>query len=159
MEEENKIVDFNNFRQGRLAKTQEETPDTTKKIEKRNRVKKSDVMLMVGVALLFDGIQALFLLIPLLGWILSSLLSIFAWLTFYLWSSIKGWGLSDSAKQFLVQWAIPFVEVIPVLNALPTWTLKVVLQISFLKAEDAIYNASGGRADLEKLERLYKKVA
>ena len=87
------------------------------------------------------------------------MISIFAWLTFYVWTSIKGWGLSDTLKQIIVNWALPFIEIIPILNTLPTWTLKVVLSYSFLKAEDTLYNVSGGKADAEKLENLLRKVA
>lgn len=114
---------------------------------------------MLVVAIFFDTIQAGLLLIPFVGWLLSILLSIFAWLTFYFWTSIKGWGLSDTIKQMILNWVVPFIELIPILNAFPTWTLKVVLSYSFLKAEDALYNVSGGKADVEKLANIYKKVA
>ena len=158
--DEGKIIDFEIFRQRRLAKIKKEAVEKSKTFEKRNRVQSSDYVLMVSVAMFFDGLQIILSLIPWVGWILSSVLvTPFAWLTFYIWTSIKGWGISDSIKQFIVQWALPFVEVVPLLNTIPTWTLRVILQLSFLKAEDTVYNASGGKADFEKLERLYKEVA
>ena len=152
------VVDISAFRQRRLAKLQSEAVDASKRLEKRNRVKPHDYGLMIGVALFFDALQALFSLIPFLGWGLSVLIAVFAWLTFYVWTSIKGWGLSDTIKQFIIQYLIPFVELIPILNVLPTWTLRVVLQLSFLKAEDVVYNTSKGKVDIEKIAHLYIEI-
>ncbi|HEY4515786.1 MAG TPA: hypothetical protein VJH67_01210 [Candidatus Paceibacterota bacterium] len=153
------VVDINEFRKRKNVELLNEAGNIQKKFEKRNRAHTTTFVLMLSVAIFFDTLQAIFLLIPFLGWIFSSLISIFAWLTFYVWTSIKGWGLSDTLKQIIVNWALPFIEIIPILNTLPTWTLKVVLSYSFLKAEDTLYNVSGGKADAEKLENLLRKVA
>ena len=153
------IVDINEFRKQKTQKFLNEAGSIQKKFEKRNRAHPTTFVLMLCVAIFFDVLQAVFLLIPLLGWIFSSVISIFAWLTFYVWTSIKGWGLSDTLKQIIVNWAFPLIEIVPILNTLPTWTLKVVLSYSFLKAEDTLYNVSGGKADAEKLENLLRKVA
>ena len=152
------VVDINEFRKRKNVELLNEAGNIQKKFEKRNRAHTTTFVLMLSVAIFFDTLQAIFLLIPFLGWIFSSLISIFAWLTFYVWTSIKGWGLSDTLKQIIVNWALPFIEIIPILNTLPTWTLKVVLSYSFLKAEDTLYNVSGGKADAEKLERLLRKM-
>src|SRR3989344_1028705 len=149
-------VNINEFRKERNKRLLNEASDIQKKSGKRNRANPTTFFLMLSVAIFFDVLQAILLLIPFLGWILSSLISIFAWLTFYVWTSIKGWGLSDTLKQIVVNWVLPLMEIVPILNTLPTWTLKVVLSYSFLKAEDALYNVSGGRADAEKLERLLR---
>jgi hypothetical protein len=125
------------------------------RVNKRNRADTTTLAMMLSVAIAFDSVQALLLPIIFVGWILSSMLGIYAWLTFYVWTSIKGWGFSDTMKQFLIGAVLPSIEVIPILNTLPTWTLKVVLTYSFLKAEDVIYNATGGRADVEKLAAIY----
>ena len=92
---------------------QETNRNEIKKFEKRNRVHFKDYFLMIFTSLIFDSIQALFSTIPILGWALSSLVSLFAWLTFYVWTSIKGWGLSDTVKQMAVQYFIPLIEVVP----------------------------------------------
>ncbi len=153
------VVDIHELKKRKNAELLNKAGDIQKKFEKRNRAHPTTFVLMLGVAIFFDALQALFLLIPFLGWILSSVISIFAWLTFYTWTSIKGWGLSDTLKQILVNWALPLIEIVPILNTFPTWTLKVILSYSFLKAEDALYNVSGGKADAEKLENLLRKVA
>lgn len=153
------VVDINEFRKRRSQKLLNEAGGIQKKFEKRNRAHTTTFVLMLCTAIFFDGLQAIFLLIPFLGWLLSSLVSIFAWLTFYTWTSIKGWGLSDTLKQIIVNWVLPLIEIVPILNVLPTWTLKVVLSYSFLKAEDVLYNTSGGKADAEKLANLLRRAA
>jgi hypothetical protein len=137
--------------------------DAEKRFEKRNRTTKSTFIAMLIVAIVFDVAGALAesvdLLAPPLGWILSCLVDLVAWLTFYIWTSVKGWGLSDSVKQFLLNQVIPITKLIPGLNLLPTWTLKVVLTYGFLKTEDLLYNQTGGKADFEKLEEVYQRIA
>ncbi len=137
-----------------------------KQFQKRNRLDPTSVTLMVSVAILYDICQVGLNFIPVVGWILSSLLGIFAWLTFYIWTSIKGWGLSDTVKKWFVQIGLRSLDVIPVGNALPLSTVSVLLQISFLKAEDTLYNKTHGKVDVEQLAKLgkrygeyYKKVA
>lgn len=119
--------------------------------EKRNRVGSSSKILMLGTAIFFDVLQGLFSLIPFLGWILGFLISIFAFLTFFVWMKIKGWGLSDNVKKIFVQWFLPIGELIPIVNILPIWTTRVILQLLFIEMEDAIYNKTSGLVDLEKL--------
>ncbi len=110
---------------------------------------------MLGTALFFDALQAILAFIPYVGWIIAWLVGIFAWLTFYVWTSIKGWGLSDTVKRIVVQWALPLAELTP-LGIFPIWTARVILQLSFLKAEDVLYNSTKGKADVEKITHFYK---
>lgn len=119
--------------------------------EKRNRVNPVDAILMLIVAAGFDFLQGWLEVIPYIGWILSATLSFVAWISFYLWTSIKGWGLSDTVKKIIVMWAIPVLEFVPLLHLLPGWTLNVLLNISFLKAEDVLYNTTHGKVDVEKM--------
>lgn len=152
-----------------------ETTGATPEFKKRNRVHTKDIILFVGTALFFDGLQILFSLIlsfggwalaaiPVIGKVyavaasvfgvaLSAIISLFAWLTFYTWTSIKKWGVSGKLKQLIVRWLIPIIELIPYLNVLPTWTIRAILQLLTVRAEDAIYNKSRGRIDLEKRKR------
>ena len=169
---EDQLGQFEAYRQKKIARLQEQAAPLKQKMEKRNRVHTMDFILMVGTGLFFDTLQALLSLIPFVGWILSSLISIFAWLTFYVWSSAKGWGMSDTVKnkvlvsgawskgvmKFAIKYLIPFIEFIPGLNIIPTWAVRQFMQLSFLKAEDVLYNASSGKVDIEKLAHIYKEV-
>src|SRR5688572_20772735 len=124
MDEQN-IIDFNAYKQRKAAEAGRQVANLKKNVEKRNRVKESDFILMMGTALFFDTLQALLSAIPIIGWVLSSLVSVFAWLTFYVWSSAKGWGVSDSVKQLItktaIQYALPLFEIVPGANVLPIW--------------------------------------
>jgi hypothetical protein len=134
-----------------------------KPFQKRNQLEGGSIFLMIGVAMFFDAIQIGLTFIPFIGWILSSLLNIFAWLTFYVWTSIKGWGLADTAKSTLIKWAkkskwlVPLIEIFPIVNAVPAWTFSALLQLAILKADDAAYNASRGRIDMKVVQTLTKK--
>jgi len=134
-----------------------------KNFKRRNQLEGGSIFLMIGTAIFFDTLQAGLILIPFVGWILSSFVSIFAWLTFYTWTSIKGWGLSDTAKGALIKWAkrskwfIPVMEFFPIINAIPLWTFGALLQVAILKADDAAYNASFGKIDMKKLAEIAKK--
>lgn len=136
--------------------------DSAKRLDKRNRAHFETFIAMLVVAILFDVVQdalgSIDFVLPGLGWLIDCMISIFAWLTFYVWTSMKGWGLSDTLKQMLVNWGLPVIEFIPLLNLLPAWTLKIVLTYSFLKAEDILYNATKGKLDAEKVANYYKAV-
>ncbi|HEY4490218.1 MAG TPA: hypothetical protein VJC12_03120 [Candidatus Paceibacterota bacterium] len=125
--------------------------ESAQRSEKRNRVTLTTTYLMFGTALFFDSLQFVFSFVPFLGWILSGIVGIFAWLTFYTWTSIKGWGWSDTVKKIAINWALPLVEVFPIINGLPLWTLRVAIQIAIIKAEDVLYNSTQGKVDVKNI--------
>ncbi len=151
--------------QDSVLKTQQEevasgrTQSISGSFEKRNRVTFATSFLMIGTSILYDGIQIILALIPIVGWILSFLVGVFAWLTFYLWTKIKGLDISNGTKKIIIKWVTPGIELVPILNALPTWTLRTFLLLSTIKAEDTLYNASRGKLNIEKLTTLKKKVS
>ena len=81
---------------------------------------------MIIVAFIYDMIQATLQLLPILGQILASLISIFAFLTFYVWFKVKGLNFS-TVKRSMYLFGGLAIEIIPIVNALPTWTLSVTL--------------------------------
>lgn len=83
-------------------------------------------ILMLIVALFFDGIQALFQLIPVAGQILAMIIGLLAYLTFFLWFMLKGQRFLTAGKIIAMTGTL-FVEIIPIVNALPAWTLSIVL--------------------------------
>ena len=121
--------------------------------EKRKRVDAISAGLMVLTALIYDGIQFALDFIPIVGWILSSLVGVFAWLTFFTWTSIKGWKISSVQNQFVNDIVLPFIDLIPIINALPMQTIKIVRLILLIKAEDTLFNATHGKLDIEKVSQ------
>jgi hypothetical protein len=127
-----------------------------KRMAKRGKVTFRGAALMIAVAILFDLTRFGLDCIPVVGWILSPIVGLYGWLTFYVWTSMKGWGLSDTAKNYifkkiLIYVGLPITELIPIVNALPVCTAGVLLQIIFLKAEDALYYGTKGKVDAEEV--------
>ncbi|MEK7147955.1 MAG: hypothetical protein AAB758_01515 [Patescibacteria group bacterium] len=155
-----------NLRSNQIGRTLEDIQKIGEKIEKkeRERVTSTSAGLMIGTAIFYDALQAILSLIPYVGWILSSCISIFAWLTFYVWTSIKGWNMADTVAfssimkkltPTIAKWLAPLIELIPIVNVVPAWTISVSLQLSFLKAEEVLYDATKGRVDIDRLMELY----
>ncbi|TSC84537.1 MAG: hypothetical protein G01um101417_202 [Parcubacteria group bacterium Gr01-1014_17] len=90
---------------------------------------------MIGVALLFDAVNAGLNLIPFLGQILSVLVSIVAYCTFGFWFLKRGVGFANP-KRAVTFFGSGVIEAIPVLNILPGVTLGVALTIAMVQLED-----------------------
>jgi hypothetical protein len=76
---------------------------------------------MIVVAVFFDILQWALVFI-LMGW----LAGLFAFLTFYVW--FKSYGISFmKPKKALALFGGGLIEVIPVLSALPAWTVAVLI--------------------------------
>lgn len=84
------------------------------------------IVFMVSVALFYDAVQGIINLIPILGQILSGLISMFAFLTFYLWFKLKGLNFVTPKRAAYLGGGL-LIELIPILNILPAWTLAVTL--------------------------------
>lgn len=63
----------------------------------RPRISPSDAFLMTAVAFLFDGAQ-LFLAFIMIGIVVNPVISVIAWLTFFLWYHAKGMNSSISLR-------------------------------------------------------------
>lgn len=95
----------------------------------KQKIPSSTAILMIGLALFFDGLQFFLNLIPFVGNALSSIFVVpFAWLSFYVWFKIRGVDFV-SPKRSLTLFGAGFLELIPILNVLPAWTLAVVALI------------------------------
>lgn len=110
-------------------------------------ISKITMWAMIGVALFFDAIQALtsyIYFIPFVGffleWVISSGVSLFAFLTFSLWFYIAG--LKFNTKIASTTAGAFFIELIPILNILPTWTLSVALVFILTKTKEIVGSIS-----------------
>jgi hypothetical protein len=106
------------------------------KIEYKYRIDKITLWFMLSVALFFDLTQICLDIIPIVGWILSSLLSIFAFLTFYVWFKIRDIGFLTKfgVKKLLVVIVIPLLELF--ISFIPGLVVMVLLTYSVVKLED-----------------------
>ncbi|OHA09166.1 MAG: hypothetical protein A3B37_01330 [Candidatus Sungbacteria bacterium RIFCSPLOWO2_01_FULL_59_16] len=109
---------------------------------------------MVFVSLFFDGGQFILGLIPVIGIVFTFVLSIFAWLTFFVWfhakgmsygASLKG-GLSSAGKNpMVINTAMLLIGMIPFVNMLPERTAGIVLVIIFEYADYMTKKSGGGK--------------
>ncbi|MFA6253765.1 MAG: hypothetical protein WC640_00670 [Candidatus Paceibacterota bacterium] len=103
--------------------------------------------LMIAVALIYDGLQALIELITLgfLGWLINPIIDLWAFLTFFTWFTLQGASFARPSKA-LTLGATSIIEIIPFFNDLPTWTAGVIIMIAQTYAEDVLASVSPGTA-------------
>lgn len=89
---------------------------------------------MIATALAYDITQFLFNFIPVVGWIISGFIFAFAFLTFYVWFKLYGTNFM-TPKRALAMGAGVIIEMVPILNSLPGWTVAVLFLIGIEKAE------------------------
>jgi len=118
--------------------------------EKKEKIDNITVVLMLSVALFFDGFQALLTLL-LIGPFVNWLISIFAWLTFFLWFLLKGVHFTNNPKKILTFMGGSFTEIIPLVSSLPIWTATVALTILMIKAENKLGAPIGKIAKIAKI--------
>ncbi len=129
------------------------------------------IALLIGMALLFDGVQAeLSILhgVPFIGNLAGTIATFFIdiWAFLSIWFGFK---LADPNISFMrPKRAITLlgggiIELIPVVNALPAWTLSVVILIVISRGEEALAEtlekAGGAAAIVGKVAAVAGKVA
>jgi hypothetical protein len=115
-------------------------PLPQQKVETPGEISSGTWMLMIGTALFFDACEALISLVPILGEIVSVLIDMLAFGTFWLW--FKMHGASYSKKTFLGGFIVGFI---PIINMLPECTLTIVMLYFDAKAKKAIAIVPGGQ--------------
>lgn len=103
--------------------------------------------LMIAVALIYDGFQALVEIVSFgfLGWLINPIIDLWAFLTFFTWFTLKGSSFVRPSKA-LTLGATSIVEMIPFFNDLPTWTAGVIIMIAQTYAEDILASVSPATA-------------
>lgn len=100
------------------------------------KISKTSAMLMTMTAYFFDGLQA-FLNFILIGFLINWIISIYAFLTFYIWFKMKG--VRFTTVKNATSFNGSFLgKLIPGLNTIPFWTLSVGLILAPIIAKDAI---------------------
>ena len=112
--------------------------------EQESKISESQKWLMFGTAIFFDVIS-LISLIPIIGWVLGWVVWAFAFMTFWLWFKINGLSFSKP-KNLLSFFGGSVIELIPILNILPGWTVMILymtrVEKIIKKAEDIVPGTS-----------------
>lgn len=122
--------------------------------EKRQRISSVQGTFMLAVAGVIDGVQFLLNFIPFVGWIAASLISIFAWLTFFTWFKLNGVNFLSGKTTVLKiasLFGVSILEIFPIINDFPAWIAYIVIMIFIVKAEDTIFNKTGKNIEIRKI--------
>jgi len=134
--------------------------------EKVIRISNSSAFLMIGTAFLYDTLQVLFGLVPIVGWILNFLLMLLTLLTFnVLWFKIKGISFTESTVGgkvtrwwFIKNVGCPLIE-IGTLGIAPMTTLWVFFTILATRLDDnLVAHNIVTREELELIDQSVKKL-
>jgi hypothetical protein len=135
--------------------------------EKRQRIGFLTALLMVLLALIFDGVQFLVLIlivVPGIGFVLqlvSYLITGIAFVTFLLWFTLCGVSLikgKRAAMKMITALASCIVELVPLLDAIPTITFGVVALIIQTRIEDSGMTGAGVQQVLGGVGQMAKAV-
>lgn len=117
------------------GETQREMKERIERERPQPRIDTGTIVFMISVAFFFDFLQALFAL-TFIGSIVASVMSIFIWLTFYLWLKLHGITFMDNLARMIIMWSGFVIELIPVLNIVPGWTFSVSLSLMLIRYGD-----------------------
>jgi len=124
--------------------------------KEKEKIDNIDATLMIGTAILIDGTQT-FLTLILIGPFVNWLISIFAWMTFFLWFMLKGVKFTKNPKKIFTLAGGSLLEAIPIIASFPIWTLTISTTIFMERAENKLKSALG--KDLgSPLSKIAKKI-
>jgi|GEM_PF-4992934 len=112
------------------------------KRKKRHRVGGFQGAALIGLAMFFDFIQ-LILTFLIIGLIINTLLSIVIFLFFFAWFSFNGvsyFSGPHAERRFAVMSATFLAKLIPGINMMPLWTIRIMSEIRLVHREDRQYN-------------------
>lgn len=108
--------------------------------EDRNRMSGFHSGTLISVAVFFEVVQVILSLIPFIGGLIASLITLFAFLVFWVWFHVLGIGFFDTTLRLVVRMTMLFTEIIPYVNMLPILTIGTILVIWQVRHEDKKYN-------------------
>jgi len=108
----------------------------------QKEISNTTLALMISVAIFFDVLQFIIGLVPIAGQYISVMVTIIALPTFYLWFKIYGRSFM-SPKKVMALGCGTIIELIPILNILPGWTVAVIFLVGIERAEKAAIKILG----------------
>jgi hypothetical protein len=105
--------------------------------KKRIRIGKMQSTVIVGIAVGVDFVQGL-LTISAIGLIVNTFISIFIWLMFWFWFRLNGIGFLNGkvVLKTVAMWGAGIIELMPVINNIPAWTVSIVIMLIIVRIED-----------------------
>jgi len=106
----------------------------------KNRINGFHKWALLLCAASMDFLQIFLTFIPFVGPFLASAFGILGRLVFWVWFRVLGVGFADKTNRLVINISMTVVEFLPLLNALPAWTIGTLAIIAQVKAEDALHN-------------------
>jgi signal transduction histidine kinase len=100
------------------------------------RIDSSTGKLLVIVAFGLDFFQGIIGALPFVGAILSPMISLLVFLIFWMWLKLHGVSITDSIERIAIMFGGFLVELIPILNILPAWTLTIFITVLLVRNKD-----------------------
>jgi hypothetical protein len=108
---------------------------TEEEKEYRNQISKTQITLLISVAILFDIVVFIIGLVDFIPYVgtsisfyLSFIINTYANLTFLTWFFLLGVGLFKPSR-LMTMWSMYFLSFVPFLKLLPFWVVAVILMI------------------------------
>lgn len=114
--------------------------------EKKSKISKIDFAKMLVVAIFFDATLALIQLIPVAGSVMSMVFGVIPLMIFFIWYRLLGISFSNP-KKGISFFGASLIELIPIVNILPTWTLEVIWMY-VLENKEALLNKVPGTSKI-----------
>ncbi|MEA2112713.1 MAG: hypothetical protein U9P50_01945 [Patescibacteria group bacterium] len=124
--------------------------------KEKQKIDNITAALMIGTAILIDSIQALLTMI-LIGPFVNWMISIFAWMTFFLWFILKGVRFTSNPKRVFTFLGGSLLEAVPIIATLPVWTAVISTTIFTMRAERKL-KSSLGKPLASPLSKVIKSV-
>lgn len=106
------------------------------------RISKPTAIIMVSIIAFLELIQILLNFLPGPGWIVIWFINVIIWLTHLFWFKIKG--VKYSSKRALNLGGSFLLEMIPIIDVLPWWTINTILTIRSSWKEDKLATQAVG---------------
>ena len=105
------------------------------------RISRFTAFLMVSISVFFDIIEFILALLA-VGLILNTIIGIIKWFLFWLWFTLRGVKFFGNTKRLKIGAGAFILGLIPVINALPEFTVGIILTIRDVRKEDRVKLAS-----------------
>jgi len=108
--------------------------------KKRNRISKTNGWVLLIVAMGGDILQFFIVWIPFIGGFFNSIISILLFITFWVWYRFLGLSMFRNHGRFVAKTGATLVEMLPFVNAIPSWTIITMYTIRSVRNEDEKHN-------------------
>ena len=102
----------------------------------QSRINGFHTVTLLSAAAFVDTLQTVVTFIPVVGPFIATAVAITARIVFGVWFMVLRVGLADKSRRFIANISMTLAEMLPLINALPIWTIGMWTIIRQVKKED-----------------------